>query len=188
VCAASPQTGAPTFVYMPRAANVLREREQHIERLQEQIAEIKAERDNLLEMFRRQTGELEERNRWAAGLNEELERAGAAIRKLQEELEEQARGYEAKVAELEEDVRRKTDWAIQTERRLTKELGDKVQELGQAVEALHKVEQTLEERTHWALGMEGRIRELVAQLDLVRASRWLKLGNTLGMGPRLRNE
>jgi hypothetical protein len=30
VCANRPQTGNPTFVYVPRAANVLRERERHI--------------------------------------------------------------------------------------------------------------------------------------------------------------
>ena len=30
VCAHRPQIGNPTFVYVPRAANVLRERERHI--------------------------------------------------------------------------------------------------------------------------------------------------------------
>ena len=44
VCALSPQTGAPTFLYVPSAANVLREREQHIEKLGEQIAEINQDR------------------------------------------------------------------------------------------------------------------------------------------------
>ena len=37
VCAMIPQTGAPTFVYMPTAANVLRERELHIARLEAEL-------------------------------------------------------------------------------------------------------------------------------------------------------
>ena len=39
VCANRPQTGNPTFVYVPRAANVLRERERHIGLLREELAE-----------------------------------------------------------------------------------------------------------------------------------------------------
>ena len=188
VCATSAQTGAPTFLFVPRAANLLREREQHIERLQQQIARIQAERDDLLEMFRRQTEQLEERNRWAGRLNEDLERAGTTIRELQAELETQAHGYEAKVAELEDDSRRKTEWALETETRLSEALADKVQELGHCVEALHGVERTLEERTLWAQSLDERVRELEEQVNLARASRWLKLGNALGIGPRLRNE
>src|SRR5262249_26982142 len=37
VCALRPQTGAPTFVYVPRVANVLRERERHIELLEREL-------------------------------------------------------------------------------------------------------------------------------------------------------
>ncbi len=135
VCALTPLTGAPTFLYVPRAANVLRERERHIESLNGQVAELRQDRDKLLEMFRRQTDELEERNRWAEKLNQELERAGSAIR-----------GLQAEAAELAEDARKKAEWA---------------------------------------LALDRQVRELEAQLNLVRASRWIKLGNRLGFGPRL---
>jgi len=37
VCASRPQTGAPTFVYVPRVANVLRERERHIALLEREL-------------------------------------------------------------------------------------------------------------------------------------------------------
>ena len=37
VCALRPQTGAPTFVYVPRVANVLRERERHIAMLENEL-------------------------------------------------------------------------------------------------------------------------------------------------------
>ncbi len=163
VCALSPQTGAPTFLYIPRAANVLREREHHIHKLDEEvelknqtIEELAEERDKLIGMFRRQ----------------------------KDELEEQARGYEAKIAELEDDNRKKAEWAIETDHRLA----GKCQELAQCVEALHTVEKTLEERTNWALNLDNRVRDLEASLAQVRASRWLRLGNAFGVGPRLRNE
>jgi ubiquinone/menaquinone biosynthesis C-methylase UbiE len=149
VCALAPQTGAPTFLYVPKTANVLRERERHIEGLGRQLAEITAERERLLRMFRDQKEELEERNRWAGQLNQRLEDAGATIRGLQAEIEEKVRGYETKIAELDEDIRTKSKWA---------------QEL------------------------DGKVRELEARLNLVRSSRWIRLGNTLGLGPRLGNE
>ena len=38
VCAHRPQIGNPTFVYVPRAANVLRERERHIALLEGELA------------------------------------------------------------------------------------------------------------------------------------------------------
>jgi ubiquinone/menaquinone biosynthesis C-methylase UbiE len=155
VCAPAAQTGARTFFYLPRAANILRERERHIEKLEQ-------ERDQLLALLRRQNEELEESNRWAADLNEELKQAGTLIGKLQAELQEQARGYEAKIAELEKDNREKAEWAIRNE-------------------------QTAEERTKWALDLDRQVHELAGRLSLVRASRWVKLGNTLGIGPRLRD-
>jgi hypothetical protein len=57
--------------------------------------------------------------------------------------------------------------------------------LGRAVEALHRTEKELEERTVWALRLEEEGRLLGAQLNLVRASRWVKLGRQIGLGPDL---
>src|SRR5580698_2437309 len=56
VCANRPQTGNPTYVYVPRTANVLRERERHIGLLEKEIDEknqwlAEAQRD-LAEMTR----------------------------------------------------------------------------------------------------------------------------------------
>lgn len=159
VCALSPQTGSPTFLYVPRSANVLREREQHIEKLGEQIAEINHERTQLLALFRRQT----------------------------EELEHQAIGYEAKISELEDESRKHAEWAVEIERRLTQELESKCQELYECVQVLHATEKTVEERTNWALQLDEQIRQLNASLQELRASRWVRLGNALGMSPRMRD-
>jgi SAM-dependent methyltransferase len=182
VCALSPQTGAPTFLYVPRAANVLREREQHIEKLGEQVAEINQDRTELLELFRKQTEELA---RQATGYEDK-------IAQLQQELEQQAAGYEAKIGELETEKRKTAEWAVETERRLTlelvgrtHELESKCQELAECVRLLHEAERTVEERSNWALQLDEQIRQLNADLHLLRASRWVKLGNALGMAPRL---
>jgi septal ring factor EnvC (AmiA/AmiB activator) len=195
VCALSPQTGAPTFIYLPKAANILREREQHIVALQEEmaikdqwIANHADDQQRLLDMCRRQEKELEERAGWAEQLNSELREAGATIDRLHRELDEMSRGYEAKVGELEEENRKRADWAMETERRLTTELHDKVQELAKCVDVLHQTEKTLEERTTWAFSLQKQVRDLEYQLAQVRASRWMKLGKAFGIGPPLPRE
>jgi SAM-dependent methyltransferase len=181
-----------SFVYVPRAANLLREREQHIGLLEQELArtkqwlaETQTERDGLIELFRRQKEELEERNRWADQLNTRLETAGKRIVDLQNEAEALATGYEAKVTQLEEENRVKTEWALNTEARLSEALDAKCRELFECVRLLETAEATLEERTHWAQRVEVQRQELAAQLDLMRASRWLKLGRKLGVGPVL---
>ena len=165
VCALQPQTGAPTFVYLPRAANILREREQHIAALESELEALKGEQRSLLEAHRRQTEELEERNRWARSLDAEIERARAAIGALQGELEAMGRNYQAKAAELQA----------------------KCEELAKCVEALHRAEKTIEERTQWALNLKLEIQTLETQLSRFRASRWVRLGKSIGLGPEARD-
>ena len=257
VCAHRRQLGNPTYVYVPRAANVLRERERHIALLegelatkdewldtaQQDLAEFdrlsrqqkeELERSNqwadtlnreleercarIVELqeefareqesarkvaegyaarFREQEEERERSNQWAEALNRELEERRARIVEMQEEFareQENARqvaeGYAAKVAALELDIRDKTRWALDTETRLTAELRDQaerlsvaVADLSTAVEALHHTEKELEERTAWALRLQDEARRLEEQVALFRASRWVKLGRTVGLGP-----
>jgi ubiquinone/menaquinone biosynthesis C-methylase UbiE len=177
-----------SFVYVPRAANLLREREQHIGLLEQEIArtkqwlaETQAERDGLIEMFRRQKEELEERNRWADQLNTRLASAGNRIVELQNEAEALALAYQAKITQLEEETRAQTEWALN----LDQALDAKGRELLECIRLLETAEATVEERTRWAQRVEAQRQELAAQLDLMRASRWLKLGRKLGLGPVL---
>jgi chromatin segregation and condensation protein Rec8/ScpA/Scc1 (kleisin family) len=165
VCALAPQTGAPTFVYLPRAANILRERELHIAKLEDELAGRNEEIRLLAEAHQRQTEELEEHNRWAERLNEELEEARAAIAKVQWELES------------------KTAWAL----RVDGELTAKCEELARCVEQLHQTEKTVEERTKWALDLRLQIQELERRLASFRASRWVRLGKSVGLGPEARD-
>jgi SAM-dependent methyltransferase len=204
VCANRPQLGNPTFVYVPRAANVLRERERHIalleqelgtknqwlDKAQEDLAEFDREHQKLLEMFRGLKEELERANEWAESLNQELAERRARVTELQEELardQESARkvveGYEVKIADMEGDLREKTQWAIDTETRLNAEVRKQTEALAGAVEQLHKTEKELEERTAWAMQLQEEGRRLEDQVTLYRASRWVKIGRKVGLGP-----
>jgi chromosome segregation ATPase len=197
VCAHRRQLGNPTYVYVPRAANVLRERERHIALLEGELATKnewldQAQRDlaEFDRLSRQQKEELERSNQWAGTLNRELEERRARIVELQEEFareQENARkvaeGYAAKVAALERDIQERTQWAIDTETRLTTGLREQTEHLGAAVEALHHTEKELEERTAWALRLQDEARRLEEQVAMFRASRWVKLGRTVGLGP-----
>jgi SAM-dependent methyltransferase len=199
VCANRPQTGAPSFVYVPRSANLLRERERHIALLESELAtkdqwlttarnqlgELNRIHQELIAMHRGQKQELEASNRWAESLNEKIREAGTAIAELEEAAARMAGEYQAKVAELEEENRQKTQWVMETEERLGTELEARTEELVRSVELLHDAEKTIEERTLWARRLESQASELDGHLSMVKGSRWFKLGRRFGLGPVL---
>lgn len=201
VCALAPQIGSPVFVYVPKTTNVLREREEHIALLEQELARKSEwlekslrEHEALVIQHRRQTADLEARNKWAEQLNKELDESRQRVVQLQEELAAEQRAaastaqqYEAVIATLQEDVRAKAQWAIDTEKRLTDELTAKSQELAQCVELLHQNEALAEERTRWALDLQKQVDALQTQVSSVMGSRWYRMGRTLGLGPELRN-
>jgi len=206
VCAHRPQIGNPTFLYVPRVANVLREREHHIAKLEGELAtkdewlnkaqldlaEFDREHQKLLVMFREQKEELEQSNRWAEELNALLAAREARVEELQEELardQENARrvvaGYNAKIAALEQENREKTKWAQDTETRLTAEIREIADALARTAATLEQTEMDLQERSAWALRLEEEKRQLEEVLGMARASRWVKLGRKVGLGPAL---
>ena len=63
------------------------------------------------------------------------------------------------------------------------EIRKQTAELVRAVEALHHTEKELEERTAWALRLQEEAAQLEEQVTLYRASRWVKLGRKVGLGP-----
>jgi ubiquinone biosynthesis O-methyltransferase len=199
VCARRPQIGNPTFVYVPRAANVLRERERHIDLLLHEIAEKEdwladAQRSLAESMAQcaKVEAELEASNHWADQLNLELADRRARIAELQDEVvrdQEAARvmaqEYEAKIADLEQDIQSKIEWALRVETNLTAEIRKQTNELVKAVDFLHHTEKELNERTEWALRLQEEAGRLAQQVELFRASRWVKLGHKVGLGPTM---
>jgi len=187
------------FVYVPRAANLLRERERHIRKLEIELAQTKAW---LEEQIREHTGlqrshvelmeHLDEKNRWALELERHWKTTQERVVELQDELKKQqdsadqmASGYERQVAELDAENRAKTEWAIQTEARLTADLAARAEQLAATVRLLDAAEATVVERTEWAQRLDAELEGVRAQLDAVRESRWLKLGRRVGVGPQL---
>jgi O-antigen biosynthesis protein len=206
VCSAVPQPPPHPFVFVPSTANVLRERERHIAKLTSELARkdewletakadlsaLNVDHQKLLAMYRAQADDLAARTRWAEALSRDLEERGARVNVLQDELaaeqaaaRETVAAYEDTVARLEEENVRKTEWARQTEERLTAELTAKAGELARCVAFLQETEGHLEERTRWALDLDRQVGALTDRLNLVRASRWVRAGRKIGLGPAL---
>jgi SAM-dependent methyltransferase len=147
--------------------------------------------------------ELKTRAEWAFGLEEEIQRARSVVAGLNAELESHAAafaGYEQQVAGLKDaleqagqDARLAAEQhaealaAVQAQLAAVQaQLEAKCQELARGVELLHAAEATVEERTRWAQELDARVAELQATLQTAGASRWVRLGNRLGMGPDLK--
>ena len=202
ICSFGPLPEARSFIYVPRAANLLWEREQHVKLLEQQLAQTKqwleetqAERDKLIGLHDLLKEELEARNRWAQQLSTDLEAAGRRIMELQNDFaaEQQAAiamaaAYEEKVSILDQESRARAQWAIDTEARLSEQLRVKSEELAQCVRLLDQAETTVAERTAWAQRVEAEREQLARILDMVRSSRWIKLGRTFHVGPAIHSE
>jgi SAM-dependent methyltransferase len=166
------------------------ERGARIVELQEELVREQAGAQRIAENY---AADMERANQWAASLNREVEERRARVVELQEEMAAEqasarrtAEGYAAKVEELEADVRGKAEWAAN----LTAEVQKQTGALAAAVEQLHLTEKDLEERTAWALQLQEEARKwqeearrLGDQVVLFRASRWVKLGHKVGLGP-----
>jgi SAM-dependent methyltransferase len=158
VCSSAPLPPLPGFLYAPRVANLLREREQHIRLLEQELTQVRT---------------------W-------LDQTTADRNHLQLQLEsEQARALHI-ITELNEENRRKTEWALEIDQRLTAEIEQRTQQLAEAVRLLDTAEATVIERTDWARRLDAELQETIAQLEMVRQSRWLKLGRQLGLGPQVK--
>lgn len=199
VCALAPQTGSPLYVYLPAAANVLKEREAHISKLEEELnrkdiwlQQLKQDHSALLEAHHELERQQASTIAWARQLDEEVVVARGRLAELEEEIqkvrqaaEETVAGYEAKIAELETELTLRTQTAAANEARLEKELQAAAAELAACVNLLHEAEATAEARTKWAQALDARIAELENILSAAGSSRWLRLGRSLGIGPRI---
>jgi 2-polyprenyl-3-methyl-5-hydroxy-6-metoxy-1,4-benzoquinol methylase len=211
-CSSVPRPDLASFVYVPSSANVLREREKHIARLESELRQKQewldrsiAEHSALVETHRLQKVELEQANAWAKKRDGELDELAAHIRRLTGELERanqwaQQRDKDfaeqgALVADLQsevEDVKRllvaeQKLAAAQTNwaLNLQAELDAKSADLLRALEVLHSTEAERDERTQWAISLDAQREALAAQLNAVARSRWVRIGRKLSLGPKL---
>jgi hypothetical protein len=115
---------------------------------------------------------------------------------------------------LEAHLKAKNQWAaelqatLQASQARVVELQDSIAEREiqiageqqRAIEVITRLEATVIERTEWAQASDKQVDQLTGALDalstqsaelktelgLVRESRWVKLGNALGVGPKVR--
>jgi SAM-dependent methyltransferase len=191
-----------SFIYVPRAANLLREREQHIFLLQDELAKTKtwlegviADRQKLIEAQDELKAHLEEHNRWALQLDLDRKAALERVSELQDLIQaeqakaiEMAAAYQRTVDALEQENRLKTEWAIDTEKRLSAALAQKCDELAETVQLLDRAEATVVERTEWAQALDRSLQHANQQLRMIADSRWLKLGRAAGIGPKIEGD
>jgi SAM-dependent methyltransferase len=152
VCGEPTPVGLPAYVYVPSTANLLRERERHIGKLEAQVTALARESS--------------ERTEWALSLNREIEERDRQL------LEAQGR-----LSETEEESRRNREAA----QHIAAEREEKCQELAQAVQLLDRAEKTVVERTQWAQQTQAESERLRSELTRVETSFWVKLGRKLGL-------
>ena len=112
VCSGQPQFGAPAFLYVPTTGNVLKDREQHIALLEQEVKTKSAWLDKA-------TGELEAFRKINLEMEAELADKIAWARSRDEEITQAA----AKIDELEARVIERTAWAKRAQEQLDKTWG-----------------------------------------------------------------
>ena len=196
LCSNRPLEPTSPLLLLPSTGNVLREREVHIRRLTDYLAEVRhdletserlrsdaEQREKELSRLREEHNQLlEERTQWALSLQEDLERARSALQKLHQELEERTawalnldqdlQHARETIQKLQQELEERTAWALNLD-----------QDLQHARETIRKLQQELEERTAWALKLEAELQDRCADLKLLYGSPWYRIGKTLHLGP-----
>ena len=186
VCSHSPIATNDAYVWVPRAGNVLREREHHVRKLEGELAtkeswlrDAMEDRYHLQAVHDRTIVELERQNRWAAELDAELASARTTVSGLHREAEERLTwigGLETQIAYLESEIRLRDEAIEQFKAHvalLEKQRGFEAAEeyrchvellenrLGETVrvfnEKVSELEADLVARTAWARSIEAEL-------------------------------
>lgn len=180
ICSSQPIEVA-SFVYVPKAANLLKERAKHILWLQSEVTQCQGERAELVALHAAQKTELEANNAWAKDLDAKYKSAGERIIQLQNAAIQTATEFQGQLTSVEQELEKRTEWA----RGLEAELRDRSEELARCVTLLDRAEATVVERTNTAIHLQSELDQAQARLAQARSSRWVKLGRRLNLGPEL---
>jgi hypothetical protein len=145
--------------------------------LEEKLVAASARIDELQSLAAAFEVEIRAKTELATSLSAALQAEVCAKTKWGQQLIAELEVSNRRLEELGAENDAKTVWA----RRLDSELEAKGKDLLHCIEVLHATETTLEERTARMLRLEERV-------NCARASRWVRLGNLLGLGPRLNGE
>ena len=175
-CSKQPLFGSPAFVYLPESGNVLREREHHIDLLDDEIkqkekwlAETTSELKQLDEEYRR-----------------EQKLAQQTIAELEQQNEQKTQWAEQLEADYSQELQKRTEWAEKLDAEL-KQAWDNYrgieQELKKCIALLDDAENRVIERTEWAQRLDGELEQASKQLALLYASPAYRLGRRLRLAP-----
>jgi SAM-dependent methyltransferase len=192
VCALRAQTGAPLYLYLPTSANLLRERERHIVKLEGELASKDAwldelkQRHSALEAEHEKTlADVAQKAQWAMDVQREIDQARVNLDEQNREYTQTVASYEAKITELEAELVARTERVAQVEREWETRMKERNDEIVKCLDLLHAAEKTIEERTLWAQDLDRRLEAAGQKLNAAQSSRWLKLGRKIGLGPDL---
>jgi SAM-dependent methyltransferase len=201
ICSEQP-VDVPALVYVPRAANLLKDRAEHIRRLElelsrknEWLSKTQEEHAELVKLHASQTRELQASNAWALETDAKLRATLDRVATLQAELAEHqrtalqvAQQYENELKSAQGEVEARTRWAFALDSELKQrvhEIQAQTAELARCVALLDQAEATVVERTNWALDLQRQLELAQAQIASARSSRWVKLGRIIHVGPEL---
>jgi SAM-dependent methyltransferase len=195
-CSRSAVEHADLYAWMPATANVLRERERHIARLEgelaqkdEWLARLKDDHAALHRAHQAALADVKERSLWAMQVERDLEQRNRRIDELQDEAAQRlawVRDIEARLttavseaARLEAEVENRTTWARSIE-----------EQLETRTRHVQILKDELEGYKHaWSVSQEEiatahqSIEALEAKLALIAQSKWIHLGRSLKVGP-----
>jgi chromosome segregation ATPase len=201
-CSRLPVEGAESFAYIPASGNLLRKRERHIALLNEELEqktvwlkELEEEHTTLNRTHEKVLAELEEHNVWAARLNQELMRSGDRIVELQDEIEAANSTFQERITALEQEASERLSWVRDLEAQIARARSE-IERLNNEATGLREA---FEERTRWGESMASGLQEakneiarlgaenarLQAIVAAIEASRWVRLGRTVHLGPEI---
>jgi len=203
VCGRAPLPYIPNYLYVPGTANILRERERHIDKLalevsdkDDELTAIHKEHAALVNRFRVLEADLVRSNDWAASLNRELRDSGARVASLGNELERanawatglsrESEERALRIVDLQDELAATQQGAQDAIGRLEAELDARArwgESLNVEIASLHEQIANLNEQLQAAL---DRGKQLDDVLAMHRDSRWVRLGKTLHVGPLAR--
>jgi ubiquinone/menaquinone biosynthesis C-methylase UbiE len=185
VCSNRPQFGSPAFVYVPAAGNVLRDRELHIAKLNQELERKSAWLDEVQTELRIMT-ELRLADQQAQ--QQAIDRLEADLAEKIAWAEKAVRDGEADAARLEAELDERLEWVKKVEADLQQAVDEIARleqhsqsELAKAGTIIDELEQRVTERTQWAQSLDSEVNELRARLQRIYESPAYKVGKRLGL-------
>jgi hypothetical protein len=195
-CSRTPIEYGGLFAWLPASANVLRERERHIARLEgeviqkdEWLTRLKADHAALHRAHEAALADVKVRSLWAEQVNRDLEQRDRRILELQNEAAERlgwARGLDAQLTAARAEIERlnvefeaRTEWA----RSLEAQLEVRTEHVLLQQREIDWLTAELAAGSAEIATAHERLRVLEAQRVLIAQSKWVRLGRSIKLGP-----